>query len=244
MSIACAGRFVAGVGLDASKGGFTGGCVGQAAAHDGGRRREGGCVQGTCLDHLPGPAGGGPGDVCVLRVADGIGYRPDNAARRLARGRSRTLGVMFTVRRTFQLDLIAGLYPEADASATTSCCLRPHTAGKRPRRSRPCCVWPLRSGDPARRRRRLPRRTRTSYGHRLDQSPMPHARVDFVHSAEGKGAATGLESQCLRGSLNLPKRGECVRSCSHSHPVGDLGFPRRVPHGAWPCSRSVPRPSL
>lgn len=31
-------------------------------------------------------------------------------------------------------------------------------------------------------------------------------------------------SEGLRGSLNLPKRGECVRSCSRTHPVGDLGF--------------------
>lgn len=139
MSIACAGRFAAGGGLDASKGGFTGGCVGQATAHDGGRRRGGGRVQGTCLDHLPRQAGAvREARERVLRVADEIGYRPDNAARLLARGRSRTLGVMFTVRQTFQLDLIAGIYPEVDASATTSCSLRPHTAGKRPRRSRPC----------------------------------------------------------------------------------------------------------
>jgi DNA-binding LacI/PurR family transcriptional regulator len=50
----------------------------------------------------------------VLRVADEIGYRPDSAARLLARGRSRTLGVMFTVHQTFQTDLIEGIYPEAE----------------------------------------------------------------------------------------------------------------------------------
>ena len=50
----------------------------------------------------------------VLRVADEIGYRPDSAARLLARGHSRTLGVMFTVHQTFHTDLIAGIYPEAE----------------------------------------------------------------------------------------------------------------------------------
>src|SRR5690242_14942697 len=50
----------------------------------------------------------------VLRVADEIGYHPDSAARLLARGRSRTLGVMFTVHQTFHTDLVAGIYPEAE----------------------------------------------------------------------------------------------------------------------------------
>ncbi|MGP3769610.1 LacI family DNA-binding transcriptional regulator [Streptomyces sp. SDT5-1] len=50
----------------------------------------------------------------VLRVAEEIGYRPDNAARLLARGRSRTLGVLFTVHQPFQADLVEGIYPEAE----------------------------------------------------------------------------------------------------------------------------------
>ncbi|MGW1713954.1 LacI family DNA-binding transcriptional regulator [Streptomyces sp. NPDC002156] len=50
----------------------------------------------------------------VLRIADEIGYRPDNAARLLARGRSRTLGVMFTVHQAFHTDLIEGIYPAAE----------------------------------------------------------------------------------------------------------------------------------
>src|SRR3954470_23157972 len=50
----------------------------------------------------------------VLRVADEIGYRPDNAARLLARGRSRTLGVMLTVHNAFHADLVTGVYPEAE----------------------------------------------------------------------------------------------------------------------------------
>ncbi len=50
----------------------------------------------------------------MLRVADEIGYRPDNAARLLARGRSRTLGVMFTAHQTFHADLLEGIYGEAE----------------------------------------------------------------------------------------------------------------------------------
>ncbi len=50
----------------------------------------------------------------VLRVADEIGYRPDSAARLPARGRSRTLGVMFAVHQTFHTDLITGICPEAE----------------------------------------------------------------------------------------------------------------------------------
>jgi DNA-binding LacI/PurR family transcriptional regulator len=50
----------------------------------------------------------------VLAAAEELGYRPDNAARLLARGRSRTLGVMVTVHQPFQADLVEGIYPEAD----------------------------------------------------------------------------------------------------------------------------------
>lgn len=50
----------------------------------------------------------------VFRAAEELGYRPDNAARLLARGRSRTLGVMLTVHQPFQADLVEGIYPEAE----------------------------------------------------------------------------------------------------------------------------------
>jgi DNA-binding LacI/PurR family transcriptional regulator len=50
----------------------------------------------------------------VLQAAGELGYRPDNAARQLARGRSRTIGVVLTVHQAFQADLVEGIYPEAE----------------------------------------------------------------------------------------------------------------------------------
>src|SRR3954451_18088736 len=49
-----------------------------------------------------------------LAVAEESGYRPDAAARLLARGRSRTLGVLMDVRQLFQADLVTGIYPAAE----------------------------------------------------------------------------------------------------------------------------------
>lgn len=51
----------------------------------------------------------------VLAVADEIGYRPDSAARLLARGRSRTLGVLTDVRQLFQAELVTNIYPAAES---------------------------------------------------------------------------------------------------------------------------------
>ncbi|HEY1971627.1 MAG TPA: LacI family DNA-binding transcriptional regulator [Pseudonocardia sp.] len=50
----------------------------------------------------------------IRRAAEELGYRPDSAARLLASGRSRTLGVLVTVHQPFQADLVEGIYPEAD----------------------------------------------------------------------------------------------------------------------------------
>jgi DNA-binding LacI/PurR family transcriptional regulator len=50
----------------------------------------------------------------VLAVAEEIGYRPDSAARLLARGRSRTLGVLMDVSQLFQAELVTGVYPAAE----------------------------------------------------------------------------------------------------------------------------------
>jgi DNA-binding LacI/PurR family transcriptional regulator len=50
----------------------------------------------------------------VLAIADEIGYRPDSAARLLALGRSRTLGVLIDVRQLFEAELVTGIYPAAE----------------------------------------------------------------------------------------------------------------------------------
>src|SRR3954452_24026011 len=51
----------------------------------------------------------------VLAVAEEIGYHPDSAARLLARGRSRTLGVLMDVNQLFQAELVTGVYPAAES---------------------------------------------------------------------------------------------------------------------------------
>ena len=50
----------------------------------------------------------------VLAIAEEIGYRPDSAARLLAQGRSRTLGVMTDVRQLFQAEMVTHIYPAAE----------------------------------------------------------------------------------------------------------------------------------
>lgn len=50
----------------------------------------------------------------VLAVADEIGYRPDSAARLLAQGRSRTIGVLTDVHQLFQAQLVTSIYPAAE----------------------------------------------------------------------------------------------------------------------------------
>lgn len=131
----------------------------------------------------------------VLRVADEMGYHPDNAARLLARGRSRTLGVMFTVHQTFHLDLIAGIYPEAErlgydvllSAATHS---REETKAVEALLGHRCeAVILLGSDAEAEYLDELGRRTVTvSVSRRV-----PHANVDFVHSAEGKGVRQAMD---------------------------------------------------
>lgn len=50
----------------------------------------------------------------VLAIADELGYRPDSAARLLAQGRSRTIGVLMDVHQLFQSELVANIYPAAE----------------------------------------------------------------------------------------------------------------------------------
>jgi DNA-binding LacI/PurR family transcriptional regulator len=50
----------------------------------------------------------------VFRAAAELGYRPDTAARVLRRSRSRHIGVLFTMRQPFDIDLVEAIYPAAD----------------------------------------------------------------------------------------------------------------------------------
>jgi DNA-binding LacI/PurR family transcriptional regulator len=131
----------------------------------------------------------------VLRVADEIGYHPDSAARLLARGRSRTLGVMFKVRQTFHSDLIAGIYPEAerlgyDVLLSASGEGRGEAKAVEALLSHRCeAVILLGSEAEPADLDELGRHTvAVSVSRRVSQ-----ARVDFVHSAEGKGVRQAME---------------------------------------------------
>lgn len=131
----------------------------------------------------------------VLRVADEIGYRPDSAARLLARGRSRTLGVMFTVHQTFHTDLIEGIYPEAERLGY-EVLLSGATRGRSEEKAAEAllahrCEAVIVLGSFAETvfLDELGRRTvAVSVSRRV-----PHAHVDFVHSAEGKGVRQAMD---------------------------------------------------
>ncbi|MDA2812241.1 LacI family DNA-binding transcriptional regulator [Nocardiopsis sp. RSe5-2] len=50
----------------------------------------------------------------VLDAAEELGYRPHNAARMLARSRTRVLGVVMTPANPFHAELVEALYPQAE----------------------------------------------------------------------------------------------------------------------------------
>lgn len=50
----------------------------------------------------------------VLAIADQIGYRPDSAAQLLARGRSRTIGVLIDLRQPLHAEMVTDIYPAAE----------------------------------------------------------------------------------------------------------------------------------
>lgn len=50
----------------------------------------------------------------VMLAAAELGYRPDTAAQVLRRNRSRHIGVLFTLRQPFDVDLVEALYPAAE----------------------------------------------------------------------------------------------------------------------------------
>ncbi|MBA2951519.1 LacI family DNA-binding transcriptional regulator [Streptomyces himalayensis] len=131
----------------------------------------------------------------VLRVADEIGYRPDSAARLLARGRSRTLGVMLTVHQPFQADLVEGIYPEAERLGyevllSANAPGRDEVKAIEALLSHRCgALILLGPASDAADLDALGRRTPTvSVGRRV-----PGAHVDSVHSAENKGVRQAMD---------------------------------------------------
>lgn len=131
----------------------------------------------------------------VLRVADEIGYSPDSAARLLARGRSRTLGVMLTVHQTFQADLVEGIYPEAerlgyDVLLSANAPGRDEAKSIEALLSHRCgALILLGPGSDAAELDALGQRTvAVSVGRRVTG-----AYVDSVHSAENKGVRQAMD---------------------------------------------------
>ncbi|MBV7697567.1 LacI family DNA-binding transcriptional regulator [Streptomyces sp. TRM70350] len=132
----------------------------------------------------------------VLRVAEEIGYRPDSAARLLARGRSRTLGVMFTVHQTFHTDLIEGIYPEAerlgyDVLLSAAAEGRSESKAIEALLGHRCEALILLGpeADAAYLDELGQRAVTVSVSRRVPRA----ARVDFVHSAESKGVRQAMD---------------------------------------------------
>ncbi|QIY68268.1 LacI family DNA-binding transcriptional regulator [Streptomyces sp. RLB1-33] len=141
----------------------------------------------------------------VLRVADEIGYRLDSAARLLARGRSRTLGVMFTVHQTFHSDLIEGIYPEAerlgyDVVLSASSQGRSEAKAVEALLSHRCEALILLGpeAEPAYLEELGHRTATVSVSRRV-----PRARVDFVHSAEAKGIRQAMDHLVEQGHRRI-----------------------------------------
>ncbi|MES5824025.1 LacI family DNA-binding transcriptional regulator [Streptomyces sp. RG80] len=141
----------------------------------------------------------------VLKVADEIGYRPDSAARLLARGRSRTIGVMFTVHQTFQTDLIEGIYPEAerlgyDVLLSATALGRSEEKACEALLGHRCEALILLGPDaePAYLDELGQRVATVSVSRRV-----PRARVDFVHSAEGKGVRQAMDHLVEQGHRRI-----------------------------------------
>ncbi|WP_030622074.1 LacI family DNA-binding transcriptional regulator [Streptomyces sclerotialus] len=131
----------------------------------------------------------------VLRVAAEIGYRPDNAARLLARGHSRTLGVMCTLHQPFQADLVESLYPQAERHGY-DVLLSANAPGRDEAKSIEALISHrcealilLGASSDTADLDALGHRTATvSVGRRV-----PGARVDSVHSAESKGVRQAMD---------------------------------------------------
>ena len=78
----------------------------------------------------------------VLAAAAELGYRPDSLAQGLRRNRSRNLGVLFSLRRPFEVELVEGtMYPVDPGRGAATCCSdrSPPVAG-RTWSSTSCCA--------------------------------------------------------------------------------------------------------
>lgn len=131
----------------------------------------------------------------VLRVAEEMGYRLDHAARLLARGRSRTLGVLVTVHQTFHADLVEAIYPEAerrgyDVLLSATAPGRGEEKAVEALLAHRCeAVILLRSDAGQADLEPLGRRTvAVVVGHKVRD-----ARVDSVHSADAKGVRLAMD---------------------------------------------------
>lgn len=82
--------------------------MGDVAAHIGVSRQ----LVSLVMRNAPGPSG--ESRERVLRAAAELGYHPDTAAQMLRRGRSRHLGVLFTMRQPHDVALVDGIYPAAE----------------------------------------------------------------------------------------------------------------------------------
>ena len=81
----------------------------------------------------------------VLEAAAELGYRPDSLAQGLRRSRTRNLGVLFSLRRPFEVELVEHMYPVVESWATTCCWARSPPAAGRTRWSTSCCATAARA---------------------------------------------------------------------------------------------------
>jgi DNA-binding LacI/PurR family transcriptional regulator len=82
--------------------------MGDVAAHIGVSRQ----LVSLVMRNAPGPSA--ETRERVLQAATELGYHPDTAAQMLSRGRSRHLGVLFTMRQPHDVALVEGIYPAAE----------------------------------------------------------------------------------------------------------------------------------
>lgn len=82
--------------------------MGDVAAHIGVSRQ----LVSLVMRNAPGPSA--ESRERVLEAAAELGYHPDTAAQMLSRGRSRHLGVLFTMRQPHDIALVEGIYPAAE----------------------------------------------------------------------------------------------------------------------------------